>query len=117
MTWPFTRIACLICLAFSTLIAGCHTTPVSNRKQLLLVPEQTEITMGMQAYEEILADEPLSSNPHYVELVERVGKRIALASGHDEYDWEFRVIASSTVNAFALPGGKVAVYEGILPLC
>ncbi|HBN75918.1 MAG TPA: hypothetical protein DD473_08880 [Planctomycetaceae bacterium] len=97
--------------------AGCYSTPISNRKQLLLIPEQQEITLGMQSYEDILAEEKLSSNPHYVEMVQRVGQRIAAEAGHDEYAWEFRVIESPEMNAFALPGGKVAIYEGILPIC
>ncbi len=112
------RILLVAVLLVSGLVAfGCRSTPVSNRKQLVLIPEQHEVQLGMQAYEEILAEEKISTNQHYIEMVNRVGKRIAEASGHDEYLWEFRVIDSPTANAFALPGGKVAIYEGILPIC
>jgi Zn-dependent protease with chaperone function len=90
---------------------------VSGRKQLVLIPESQEITLGVQAYQQVLAEEPLSQDPALVALVERVGQRIAAAAGKPEYDWEFKVIAKDVRNAFALPGGKVAVYEGILPIC
>ena len=96
---------------------GCRTAPVSGRRQVLIMPEDREIQMGVTAYEEILAEEQVSSNRKYTEIVERVGRRIAAVAGRPDYDWEFRVIASETPNAFALPGGKVAFYEGILPVC
>ena len=96
---------------------GCvRETPVTGRKQVLLMPKSQEISLGVAAYQDILKNEPLSTNADYIELVNRVGKRIATATG-EEYDWEFKVIASDVQNAFCLPGGKVAVYEGILPIC
>jgi predicted Zn-dependent protease len=97
--------------------AGCRSTPITGRKQLLLLPEDQEVALGLSAYEEVTQSEPASTNPHYIELVNRVGKRIAAVSDRPDYDWEFRVIASEQQNAFCLPGGKVAVYEGILPVC
>ena len=96
---------------------GCRSTPVTGRRQLLLVPEAQEKQMGISAYEEVLKDEKPTSNAEYQQMVERVGKRIATVAGRPDYDWEFRVIDSSEKNAFALPGGKVAIYEGILPIC
>jgi len=104
-----------ICLLAGSL--GCHSTPVSGRKQMVLIPEQQEIAMGVQAYREILSEEKLSTNAHYIEMVNRVGQRLAEESGRDDFPWEFRVIDSPEMNAFALPGGKVAIYEGILPIC
>ncbi len=97
--------------------SGCHTTPIAGRRQVLLVPEKQEVAMGVDAYEDILKKETLSTNPQYVEMVERVGRRIAAVAGKPDYQWEFKVIASQQTNAFALPGGKVAFYEGILPIC
>lgn len=101
---------CLVCW-------GCRTTPVSGRQQLVLVPEQQEIQMGITAYDDVLKKEPLSKKQQYVAAVERVGKRIAAVAGRDDFKWEFKVIESDTQNAFCLPGGKVAVYEGIIPIC
>ena len=97
--------------------SGCKTAPVTGRRQLLLIPEAQEIQMGVTAYEETLAEETPTKHTALQELVQRVGDRIAKVAGRPEYDWEFRVIESAEANAFALPGGKVAVYEGILPIC
>ncbi len=82
-----------------------------------MIPESQEITLGMQAYEKTLSEQPMSENQELIEMVNRVGQRIAAAADKPEYDWEFRVIASDTMNAFALPGGKVAIYEGLIPIC
>lgn len=109
------RAALLLLVA--SLAWGCvRETPVTGRKQVLLMPESQEVSLGVAAYQDVLKNEQLSTNPHYIELVNRVGKRIATATG-EQYDWEFKVIASDVQNAFCLPGGKVAVYEGILPIC
>lgn len=113
------QLAVIFSLLCACLIAwGCQTTPVSGRRKLtLLRPETTEIGMGEEAYREILSKEQLSKNEQYVEIVNRVGKRIAAVSGRDDFNWEFKVIASDQQNAFCLPGGKVAVHEGIIPVC
>ena len=73
--------------------------------------------MGATAYQQTLSEETLSTNQPYNEMVDRVGQRIATVANRPDYEWEFRLIASPTQNAFCLPGGKVAVYEGILPIC
>jgi metalloendopeptidase OMA1, mitochondrial len=98
---------------------GCQTTPVSGRRKLALftTPEPQEIKLGEEAYEQILSKEQPSKNQQYIEIVNRVGKRIAAVSDRDDFNWEFRVIASDQQNAFCLPGGKVAVHEGIIPVC
>ena len=96
---------------------GCHTVPQTGRKQVLVLPEAQEIAMGVSAYEETLATEPLSQNAALVEMVNRVGRRIASAADRPDYQWEFVVLQKDEPNVFCLPGGKVAVYEGILPIC
>ncbi len=96
---------------------GCRSAPVTGRPQVLLVPEQQELSLGLTSFQEVIAKEPASTNRQYVEMVERVGQRIAAVAEKPEYQWEFRVIASPTQNAFCLPGGKVAIYEGIMPIC
>lgn len=102
----------VVCIAW-----GCvRETPVTGRKQVLLMPESQEVSLGVAAFQDVLKNEQLSTNPDYIEMVNRVGKRLATATG-EQYDWEFKVIASDVQNAFCLPGGKVAVYEGILPIC
>lgn len=104
-------------LPVSGLLGSCHTVPITGRKQLLLVPEGKENSLGAESYKEILSEEKVSTNKSYVDIVTRVGKRIAKITGEKDFDWEYKVIASETVNAFCLPGGKVAFYEGILPTC
>jgi predicted Zn-dependent protease len=98
-------------------LCGCRTAPITGRKQLLLMPEENEISMGLTAFEDVVGKEPASANRQYVDMVNRVGHRIAEVSGRPDYKWEFRVLASDQMNAFCLPGGKVAVYEGIIPVC
>lgn len=97
--------------------SGCKTAPVTKRPQLILVPEGQEISLGRQAFEETLANEPPSQNTRLSEMVNRVGQRIAAVANRSDYAWDFQLIASETQNAFCLPGGKVAIYEGILPIC
>lgn len=84
---------------------------------MLIVPESEEISMGLKAFEETLSAEQRSQNQRWAEMVQRVGQRIANVADRPDYEWEFQLIASPEMNAFALPGGKVAIYEGILPVC
>jgi len=99
------------------LCGGCRTAPVTQRRQLMLVPEGQELALGNEAYQETLASEPASQNARLTAMVKRVGERIAAVANKNDYEWEFSLIASPTQNAFCLPGGKVAIYEGILPVC
>lgn len=96
---------------------GCQSAPVTGRKQLIMMPESQEMALGAQAFSETLSQEPESQNPQIKDMVARVGQRIAAVADRDDFQWEFKAIASEKQNAFCLPGGKVAVYEGILPIC
>lgn len=113
--------ACLAiaCLASSAifLFVGCQSVPMTERKQLLVMSEDRENEMGLSAYQDVLKSEPVTKNEKYVEIVRRVGQRIAAVANRPDFKWEFNVIESETQNAFCLPGGKVAVYTGILPIC
>lgn len=73
--------------------------------------------MGQTAFADVVNKEPLTQNSRYEQIVQRVGMRIAGVSGRTDYQWETKVVASDTQNAFCLPGGKIVVYEGILPVC
>jgi predicted Zn-dependent protease len=96
---------------------GCATAPYTGRSQFMLVPESNEIASGEQAYHQIMRDSVLSDNSEALRLVRKVGERIARAANKPEYRWEFRVINDpDNVNAFCVPGGKVAVYTGIFPI-
>lgn len=80
----------------------------------MLVSEGQEMALGEDAYRHILRDSVISRDPDAERIVRKVGERIARAADKPEYKWEFSVINDpETVNAFAVPGGKVAVYTGI----
>jgi len=95
---------------------ACETVPITGRSQIMLVPEGDEVKMGLASYQEILGKSKVSADTRLSEQVTRVGRRIAAATERTDYQWEFKVIEDSQVNAFCLPGGKVAVYTGILPI-
>lgn len=96
-------------------LAGCYRAPGTARDQLIFISEEKEIEMGVAAFRSILREAPLNENPEINEMVHRVGGRIAKVANKPEYHWEFAVIQEDQmVNAFALPGGKVAVFTGIL---
>lgn len=106
----------MVGLCLGGFIYSCTTVPVTERSQANLIPDSQMNAMGVEAFKEVLAKEKISSNPTLIEMVTRIGKRIANASG-ENFSWEFKVIENAkTVNAFCLPGGKVAVYTGILPV-
>jgi predicted Zn-dependent protease len=113
----FSHRMCLFMIVILWLATGCRSTPITGRRQMLFVPEATEISMGISAYQQTLESEPLSTNQRHVELIRRVGQRIAEVANRPDYQWEFQLIAAPQMNAFCLPGGKVAIYEGILPVC
>jgi predicted Zn-dependent protease len=107
-------------LAAAVILAACTTAPVTGRKQLNLVGESTINQLGVQAYQQELAKAKKDTDPSHVELVQRVAKRLAdtaEAAYHPGYQWETAVIDDpKTVNAWCMPGGKIAVYSGIFPI-
>ena len=105
--FPFIFIIALI-------ISACATTPVSNRSTLILIPEAQEISLGKQSYNQILKKEKESEDAQLNEIVRKVGQRIIAVSHMPKLDWEIKLIESEQKNAFALPGGKIAIYTGIL---
>jgi metalloendopeptidase OMA1, mitochondrial len=100
-----------------SLFSGCVTTPISERQALVLIPFDEEVALGEEAYRDILKKEKLSLDGQLIALVERVGRQLAAVSPMPNLKWEFTLIESPQKNAFALPGGKVAIYSGILPIC
>jgi predicted Zn-dependent protease len=99
-------------------LAACYTVPETGRSAFI-IPVGDEVAQGAAAFADIKAKEKLSADPVYNEQVQRVGRRIAQAVGSDlpGAKWEFVVFDEpKTVNAFALPGGKVGVYSGLIKL-
>jgi predicted Zn-dependent protease len=96
-------------------LSACRTVPYTGRRQLSLIPADQEAALGVSAYQETLKKEKLSADAAQTAMVERVGRRIAEASERPDFQWEFKLIENDkVVNAFCLPGGKVAVYTGIM---
>ena len=97
-------------------VAACQTVPVTGRSQLILLPEGSEVQMGLTSFEQIIKKSKVATDAGVNEQVTRVGRRIADATGRTDYAWEFKVLEDKQANAFCLPGGKVAVYTGLLPI-
>ena len=105
---------------------GCTSNPYTKRWQLLMVPQSYETSLGAQAYQDLLSDPKVKVSQDLAEEapVQRVSARIIEAAKHSKYaesakafQWDVTVIKDDkTKNAFALPGGKIAVYTGIFPV-
>ncbi len=98
-------------------LSGCTRAPMTGREQFILpnYTEEKERELGIEAYREVLRHYPLSTDPEINAMIRRVGERIAKAADKPSFDWEFAVIKDDkVVNAFCLPGGKVAFFTGIL---
>jgi len=110
------------------ILSACSTVPLTGRHSLDLVSDSEMLTMSLQQYQDVMRKSTLSQDQQKVQLVKNVGNRIARATedllrqrGLDgevrNYKWEFNLIQDDkTVNAWCMPGGKVAVYTGILPI-
>lgn len=115
-------MACLV-------IDACTSVSVTGRKQLSLVSNEEIIPMANQQYDEVIKKGPISNNQEQTQMVKRVGQRIQKAveeymtaqnksSELEGFQWEFNLIDDpKTVNAWCMPGGKVAFYTGIMPIC
>jgi len=96
-------------------IYACTKAPITGRNQLILVSQSQELQMGDVAYSEVVKQSKVSKNPEYNAAVKRVVNRIAGVANRPDFEWEYTVIdEDETINAFALPGGKIGVYTGIL---
>ena len=108
----------LLAAAALLALAGCYTNPVTGRKSPVLLSQGEEVTLGAQSFQDIRSKEKVSNDPAANARVQRIGQRIAQAVGDalPNAKWEFVVFDSPDLNAFALPGGKVGVYTGLIQL-
>lgn len=106
----------LLSFAASLLFAGCMTVPETGRRQVMLISTQQEMQLGLSAFTQMKKETPISKDPAVNALVQRVGRRIAMVANLPGAQWEFVVFESKEANAFCLPGGKVGIYTGILPI-
>lgn len=114
----YMRLWTLVVVALGSFLSGCTTVPETGRRQVMLLSPNQEAAMGLSAFAEIKDEEDISDDPIANARVQRVGQRIAQSVGRDlpNAEWEFVVFESDELNAFALPGGKVGVYTGILKI-
>lgn len=112
----------------AVLIIGCSTVPITGRKQLSFIPQNQLISSSIDSYNQLLSQSKLSQDAQKKQMVVDVGKKIAASAEQfmrengmekelENYHWEFNLIEDDKmVNAFCMPGGKIAVYTGILPI-
>lgn len=113
-------------IALLVITAACSTVALTGRKQLNLVSNSEVLTSSFQQYSEFISSAPLSTDKTKTALVERTGKKISdaveryfkennMSNVLDGYQWEYKLVKNDQANAFCMPGGKIVVYEGILP--
>jgi predicted Zn-dependent protease len=114
----------------AALLVSCGTTktvPITGRHQSLMVSDDQVLSLSFQQYSEYMQSAKPSTNSTNTAMVKRVGQRIASAvesyltqNGMAEevktYQWEFNLVQDKQVNAWCMPGGKIVVYEGLLPV-
>lgn len=109
-------------------LAGCSTVPITGRRQLSFIPEGELLTLSDQNYKQVLSESTISKDAGWSAKVTKVGKKIAASAEEfmkengmqnqlENYRWEFNLIEDpKSVNAFCMPGGKIVVFTGILPV-
>jgi predicted Zn-dependent protease len=119
------KLAVLCGLAL--MLTGCSEVAITGRQQLNIVPDSVMNSLSFQSYREFLSEHELSTDAEQTQMVKRVGRRIETAverycterylfSQLEGYEWEFNLIEDKSVNAWAMPGGKVMVYTGLIPV-
>ncbi len=119
------RNICLLTALF--LFISCSTVPITHRRQLDLVPASTILPLSFNQYRQFLSTHTVLENTPDAQMVERVGTRIqkaveryfaeiGMSDRLKGYAWEFHLVEDPQANAWCMPGGKVVVYTGILPL-
>ncbi len=111
----------------AAIIAACSTVPLTGRKQFKLLPESQLVQMSLAEYKSFLTESKVVNNTDQAAMVKRVGEKLAASAteylrkaGYADrvagYKWEFNLVEDKMVNAWCMPGGKVVVYTGILPV-
>lgn len=117
----------LIILSFFYLVS-CSTVPMTGRKQLVAIPSSQMIALSDESYAQVLQDAQISSNALYRKSVQKVGEKLTraveaylvennLEKYVEGYKWQYNVLVSEQLNAWCMPGGQIAFYEGIMPVC
>jgi metalloendopeptidase OMA1, mitochondrial len=107
----------LVTLAITLVVlVGCTTAPETGRRQVLLIDTAQEAEMGLKTFQKIKRETPVSRDRKAYAQLQSVGRRIANVVSMPNAEWEFVLFEADEPNAFALPGGKIGVNTGILPI-
>ncbi len=123
------KVRIVLMTLVAAILVSCGTTrtvPITGRKQNLLVTNEQVLNLSNQEYQKYMKTARLSVNAANTAMVKRVGQRLAnavqnylvnhgMASDVKNYSWEFNLVQDNSANAFCMPGGKIVVYEGLLP--
>jgi len=114
----FSRIVCsaMLALLAAVVLTGCTTVSETGRRQVNFMSPGDEMKLGFSEFDKMKKEVPISKDASANALLQRVGQRIAAVASWPNAQWEFVVFESKEANAFCLPGGKVGVYTGILPI-
>ncbi len=114
----FPIILTIAIIGYKYFTAETVINPETGRSARVALSTQEETVLGLQSYQEVLSQSDVVESGAQVEQVRRVARRLAEATGAggQGFKWEVAVVSSSEVNAFCLPGGKIVVYTGILPV-
>ncbi len=114
---PFVKWT-IAAVAAASVAVACSTVPVTGRQQVNIFSQGEEAQLGLSSFSQMKKDQKTSTDAAATAMLLRVGKRIAAVAGPDmpNAQWEFVLFDREEANAFCLPGGKVGVYAGILPI-
>lgn len=98
------------------LAVACARVPVTRRIQLNMIPEPLVNTLGRVSYQQMLAGANVRRSGENAQVLNRVGRRISRVANKKKYKWEYSLIVDDSINAWALPGGYIGFYSGILPV-
>ncbi len=111
------RLIRLTTILVVLILPGCETVPETGRSQLLLISPDQETQLGLTEFEKLKSSTPVSEDAELNAMLQRVGQRVAAVAPLPNARWEFVLFDDpNTANAFCLPGGKVGIYTGILPI-
>ena len=124
------KVKFMLMALVAAIVMSCGTTrtvPITGRKQNILVSDEQVLSLSNKEYSDYMKSAKLSTNSANTAMVKRVGQRLATAvekylnehglqAETKEYSWEFNLVQDPSVNAFCMPGGKIVVYEGLLPV-
>jgi len=110
------------------IVCACAIVPITGRKQFIAIPADQMLSLSSDSYSQVLKESKVSANQKYVTSVRNVGERLTAAvkqymqqnnmeASIEGYQWQYNVLVSDELNAWCMPGGQIAFYEGIMPVC